>query len=609
MSVFPREFVAQVRERNDLVDLVSDYVSLRKSGKAYVGLCPFHTEKTPSFSVAPDKQVFYCFGCQSGGDVFDFLRMKEGLEFTEAVEVLARRAGLRVPEAARDRHKNRERSEMLAALEAASRYFSFFLHRRPEGEKARNYLAKRGLSADVVREFELGFAPDSWDGLLKALKKHGFPEDTLLKAGLVVPREKGDGCFDRFRGRLMFPIKDAQGRTVGFGGRVLDESLPKYTNSPETAVFNKRRVLYALPQARAAIRETSRAIVVEGYLDAISAHQAGIRNVVASLGTALSEEQARALSRYAGEVLIAYDADTAGTKATLRGLEVFSSLPATVRVISLPEGTDPDKFLKTRGRKAFEDLIAGARPLMVYRFDLVMAKYGTEGVQGKVKIVEEVAPLLAGLQNAVERDEYIREFAARLGVTEDSLRTEVRRYGRFLEDEGKRHKKLPGRHNSRQPAHQSVEFTVRGISPGLLRAERDLLEVILRNPGLAGRVIEIEPGVTEETFFTVPVHRTLARTLFKLAREKRLGEIQSVIETVDNPQLRGLVSRLVIGEDRFPKPERTIDECIDTIKKHRMKKRIEEIQAEIEVSEARGEDIPRDLLRERHALVQKIHGF
>ncbi|HEY8505085.1 MAG TPA: DNA primase, partial [Gemmataceae bacterium] len=399
------DVVEEVRSRVDIVDVVSDYVTLRRAGKNYVGLCPFHDEDTPSFTVSPDRQMFYCFGCQKGGDVFTFLMEQRGLDFRQALEVLAERAGVALPERALTPEQRRElerRRRLLDLLERAARYFENLLQRSPGAEGARRYVRERGLQPATVHAFRLGWSEPEWAALSAGLRERGVDDDLLVEAGLAVRKEDGS-LYDRFRGRLMFPILDERGRVIAFGGRAFGDDQPKYLNSPETPLFQKSRVLYALDRARGPMRQHGRALIVEGYMDAVTAHQAGFDYAVASLGTALGLEQARVLTRYASRVYIAYDADAAGEQATLRGLEHFARLgyAADVLIVRLPAGHDPDSFIRERGAAAFQELLDRAQPLVDYVFDRALAAHDTARPEGKGQVVRAVAPWWGALASPV----------------------------------------------------------------------------------------------------------------------------------------------------------------------------------------------------------------
>ena len=428
---FDTGFIEEVRAHSDIVTVISEYVSLRRAGKNYVGLCPFHQERTPSFNVSPERQMFYCFGCHAGGDVFAFLMKKEGLDFPSAVAELARRAGIPLPETGTGGATRSRRQRLLTLVDAvASLYHDVLLHDEI-AEGARRYLAARAIGPKTVEQFRLGYAPQAWDTVVRWAREHGYDPADLAATGLAAARERGQGgYYDRFRGRLMFPIFDARGQVVAFGGRVLPGAAgdePKYLNSPETEIFKKGHILYPLHLAKESMRAGNRAILVEGYMDAVSAHQAGFGEVVAGLGTALTPDQARLILGYCPEVVLAYDADTAGSQATLRGLEIFSQMGGRVRVAVLPEGEDPDSLIRQEGAGAFAGVIASSRPLMEYLLDRAVAGADLGSVAARATVLKKLAPTLAAVANVGEREEYLVMVARRLGFTTEVVRAEVRR--------------------------------------------------------------------------------------------------------------------------------------------------------------------------------------
>ena len=353
--MFSEDIKGRVRDSVDIVELISGYVALRKTGKNHVGLCPFHAEKTPSFSVNPDKQIFHCFGCGVGGDAFKFIELQEGLNFPEAVRRLAAQGGVTLPDTRGRREDTKSADDKQVLLRITADATDFF-HRElegPAGGPAREYLSKRGLSDAVIKDFSLGFARPEWDGLLRHLKQKGHSPGQIEKAGLIVKRSEGEGHYDRFRGRIIFPIRDISGSVIAFGGRVMDDSLPKYLNSPETPLYSKSNVLYCLDKAKEAGRKLGYFIIVEGYLDAIACHQYGVANAVATLGTALTDGHMRLMRRFAQKLVLIFDPDPAGVKATLRGFDLFVGSGMKVNVVSLPGGDDPDTFLKKHGADAF----------------------------------------------------------------------------------------------------------------------------------------------------------------------------------------------------------------------------------------------------------------
>jgi DNA primase len=425
------EFIDRLRSESDIVSILSDYVPLKKKGKNYWGCCPFHHENTPSFSVTPDKGFFYCFGCQSGGNVFNFLMKIENISFFDAVKVLAQKMNIPLPEkekSSRELARERENSKLYRVNEMAREFFYACLTKTVYGKKAREYLNSRGVTDDVIERFKIGFAPPAWDKLVNAFLERGVDQEVLLRAGLIVERNSGDGVYDRFRSRVIFPISDARGRVVGFGGRVIDDSQPKYLNSPETSVFNKRYILFGFDAAQKFIKESGQAIVVEGYMDAITAHAFGIRNVVASLGTAFSPEQAKLLIRNAKDIFFAYDSDAAGQNATVRALSILRNLGANVRVILIPDGKDPDEFIRKHGTEAFHSLIVEASDILEYQIKQAFQSIDYSGLEGKVAVVSKIVPILAEADNAVEVNAYIASISQTLAIDESAIRSEVRKF-------------------------------------------------------------------------------------------------------------------------------------------------------------------------------------
>lgn len=442
---FSDSFIQAVRDANDIVDVVGEAVALKKSGKNYLGLCPFHQERTPSFTVSPDKQIFYCFGCQAGGHVINFVMKRDSLSFPEAITKLAERAGVPLPkeeltpEAAR---RQKELDGVLGALETAAAFYEKSLRGGDEGQAARAYLESRSLDRATIQKFRIGWAPAGWDNLTGLFRRQNIPLALGERASLLMKRQEklggggaarvgaagdGQGYYDRFRERVMFPIFDQRGRVIAFGGRVLDDSLPKYLNSGETEVFAKRHTLYPLHLSKEAIRQKGFAVLVEGYMDAVTSHRLGHTNVVASLGTALTPEQCRLLLRLAPRVIIAYDADTAGATATLRGLDMLSQMGGEVLVATVPDGKDPDDLLRRHGAEAFTKCLAEAVSLVEYKFRRALAAHDPSTIEGRIKATAAIVPILAALENAVEREAYMEDFARRLGTNPPALRAEVER--------------------------------------------------------------------------------------------------------------------------------------------------------------------------------------
>lgn len=428
----PQEIIDDIAARSDIVEIVNEYVPLKQKGKYYFGLCPFHNEKTPSFSVTPDKQIFHCFGCGVGGNIFNFLMQIEGLSYVEAIEKLAQRAGVSLPkqelsQAQQEALKQKERLFKINGL--ASKFYHKVLIDTKWGIPALNYLKKRGIDKSIIEKFQLGAAPPGWDSLFKFMIKKGVKIQELLDLGLILAKRSSNGYYDRFRNRLMFPIWDNSGNVIAFGGRVLDEEeQPKYLNSPDTSLFNKGQHLYGLHLAKSTMRSQDLAIIVEGYMDAIACHQFGITNTVASLGTAFTKQQAKAIMRSTYQVAIAYDADTAGSNATLRGLDILTDFGCQVKVVTLPQGSDPDDYLRNYGVTEFQKLVAKGQSLIEYKLFKAMENVNISSIVGKTKVIQSVLPDLYKIASPVARESAVRIIGTKLGLTDTAILSELRKY-------------------------------------------------------------------------------------------------------------------------------------------------------------------------------------
>lgn len=430
-------FVERVSEQTDILRIVQGYVPLKRRGNRYWGCCPFHQEKTASFSVLPDKGFFYCFGCHAGGNAFKFLSLIENISYFDAIKLQAEKLGIPLPERKRSPQevaRDREIQDLRKVNELARDFFHNCLTMTRMGERGKAYFAGRGIRQETIEEFQLGYAPPAWDKLSTAFLKRGIKQEFLLASGLCAERKQGGGLYDRFRGRVIIPIADERGRVVGFGGRVLDDSTPKYLNTPETVLFNKRKLLFGLDRSHRAIQQEGRAIVVEGYMDAISVFDAGVHNVVASLGTAFTPEHAKKLLHYAPEICFCYDSDEAGQKATIRALSIVRDTGARVRVIVVPDGKDPDEFIRKHGADAFRALVEKALPLVEYRLRYVLSHTNYDTLDGKVKALHEMMPVLAGIREAAVRSEYERRLAQTLMLDEGIVRSELHHYRPEAED-------------------------------------------------------------------------------------------------------------------------------------------------------------------------------
>ena len=476
---FSESFLTELTERNDIVDVVSGYVRLgKKSGSNMFGLCPFHSEKTPSFSVSPDKQIYHCFGCGKGGGVINFIMEIENLSFPEAVEFLAKRAGMPIPEEENDR-ESRKRSRMLSLNRDAARFFYAQLS-TPQGGAARDYMAKRRIGPATAKNFGIGFAPDTWDSLEKAMREKGYTDFELFDAGLVRKGNKG-GYYDTFRNRLMFPVIDVRGNVIGFSGRILGDGEPKYMNSPETLVFNKSRNLFALNLAKKS--KSGYIILSEGNIDVVSLHQAGFDSAVASLGTSLTPEQARLLSRYTNQVIIAYDNDGAGIKAAQRAIGILEKLDLKVKVLRMSGAKDPDEFIKLKGADAFRNLLESSENQIDYRLRSVTDKFDLSVDEQKVEFLKEASDLVARLPGSVERQVYAMRVASMSGVSADVVTKEVERRRKKLVNQARGSEERQQSRPERQL--QPEEKALRYEDPSSAAAEEGVIRLLYLDPALA----------------------------------------------------------------------------------------------------------------------------
>ncbi len=484
---FPQQFLDELASRNDIVDVVSSYVALAKKGGNYFGLCPFHNEKTGSFSVSPDKQMYYCFGCRHGGGVVNFIMEIENLAFPDAVRFLAKRVNLDVPEDSASREESRRRQRVLALNKDAARWFYQNLS-RPEGAAVGAYLAGRRISRKTAMNFGLGASLDSWDALLTAMQEKGYTKAELLAAGLVV-RNKQGRLYDKFRSRLMFPVIDVRGDVVAFGGRVLDKSEPKYMNTTETIVYSKRRNLYGINLAKRTKRHNF--ILCEGNIDVITLHQAGFDNAVASMGTALTLEQTKILSRYTKELVLCYDNDAAGQMATQKNIDLLKDSDFSVRVLQLPRRLvdgeyvkqDVDDFIKLQGAAAFEAVLSGSENQMDYRMEAVAARYDLSDGEQKIAYAGEISQLIASVSSAVEREVYAGRAAERAGISREAMLLEVKRA--FGKKRGQERRALQRENLNAGALRQPKDRTIRYTDMRSAMAEQGLIQLLLTDASLA----------------------------------------------------------------------------------------------------------------------------
>ncbi len=563
------EIIQRVKDENDIVDIISQSVKLKRAGRNYSGLCPFHNEKTPSFSVSSDKQIYKCFGCGESGNVFTFVMKHRNISFIEAVKYLADRANIAVEyDDKRTKIMEDQKQKLYRINTEAAR---FFYNNITKSKIAQQYFQARGISGATVKRFGLGFANDSWNELMRAMKQKGFSELDLLNVGLIVKNEKGN-IYDRFRNRVMFPVFDYRGKVIGFGGRVLDDSKPKYLNSPESLVFQKGINLYGLNFAlKNNIDKTF--IIVEGYMDCISLHQYGITNAVASLGTALTVRQAKLLKRYADKVIISYDADSAGQAATIRGMEILRNEGFDVRVLTVPSGKDPDEFVRANGKEAFQRLMQEAPSLMDYKIKKAGEGINFKDNQDIIKYVKNVTEILADI-NPVEKDVYIKKISQDTGIQEQAIYD-------LLKGNLNRNANEDSKMNTIRVFGQKLY-----VEPAHIKAERNILKLMYEND-------ESFKYITEnlrKDMIILEGHRKIFELLIQ-CKDSNIVDMKSFVEDrcddVESSREWVEITQLELLKDDFENKQLVID-YISEIKRYQLENSKKQIMTKIKEYEAKG---------------------
>ena len=547
---FPQSFIDELLARNPIEEVVGRHVTLRRSGANMFGLCPFHGEKTASFSVAPDKGIYYCFGCHKGGGAINFVMEMEGLTYPDAVRALAQRSGMEVPEDDQYQSRYRQQERLWALCKEAARYFHAQLYSEA-GAQGLAYAQKRGMPKSTLTTFGIGFAPDSWNGLVMAMKAKGYTEQELKDAGLV--SEKGGRIYDRFRNRLMFPIIDVRGNIIGFGGRVMDDSTPKYLNSPETVIFNKRKNLFALNIARKS--KLGYLILVEGYMDAIALHQYGFDCAVASLGTSLTEEHATLISRYVEQVVLIYDGDEAGQRATKRAIPILEKAGIRVKVLQMKDAKDPDEFLKKFGADKFKLLLEESSNRVEYQLNAIARKYDLRVDDQRIRFLQESAELICTLGSSVQREIYSSRVAQAAKITEESMKLEVSKaFKRRLAREKKQQEKIDlAPAQALQPKTRSVRYD--NLKSAM--AEEGILAQAFLDPTLMG-----ETDLTGSAF-SVPL---LGKVYDQMLAMYKAGYEVSIASLADISQeemshITGITQRL-----QGPVNREAFRDCVQTVR-------------------------------------------
>ncbi|MEY7998953.1 DNA primase [Clostridium sp. Mt-5] len=576
------DVIQKVKDENDIVDVISESVKLKKSGRNYLGLCPFHHEKTPSFSVSRDKQIYKCFGCGEAGNVFTFVMKSKNLNFPEAVKLLADRANIDIDfDEDKDNIRKNTFQKLYKLNVEAARYFFNCLRRN---KRAKDYLSNRGITENTIKRFGLGYSVDSWNHMLKFLKNRGFTELDMISVGLIVKSQK-ENYYDRFRNRIIFPVFDSRGRVIGFGGRVLDDSKPKYLNSPETPLFKKGINLYGLNFVMKS--DFSRVlIIVEGYMDCIALHQCGITNAVASLGTALTVNQARLMARYADKVIISYDADTAGQMATMRGMDILKDAGLEVEVLQIPNGKDPDEFIRNNGRTNFLRLVDKALPLIEYRIQNVKRNINFNNSEGTIKYVEEVLKVLAKV-DPIEREIYLKRLSEETGIRDQVL------YDMLNTSNVQKNVKKDENMNIDTSFGQKLY-----LEPAYLKAERALLKLIMEDD----MAFKYSLDKIKDDDIILKSHKKIYQYIVENIEydiEKRKRQIEIRCNDLDTSKEWIEIMDTEILYDNYDYKS-LLDNFVNKIKKHRLEESKDYIISKIKEYESGGK------LKESLELAQKL---
>lgn len=573
----PDNILDDILSRIDIVELISGYIPLKRAGRNFRALCPFHHEKTPSFMVSPDRQIYHCFGCGAGGGAFNFLIQYEHLEFPEAVEALAKKTGVILPESQKQDFKTTSLITQLYKMNELTAQFYDSNLNSGDGAQAKDYLLKRGVKEETIKLFKLGYASDKWDALINYLRAQNTSLSLLEEAGLVVARD-GGGYYDRFRNRIIFPIFDIKSRPIGFGARLLstpggvkeDDASPKYVNSPETPIYTKGRNLYGLNFSKDAIRQNDYAVVVEGYLDFIIPYQEGLKNLVASLGTALTTDQVRLLKRYTHNVVMVYDADEAGQMATLRTLDIFIEEGMNVRIVSLPQGFDPDLFVRKNGIEKFNEKIKQAENLFDYKLGILKSRYDYTQIEGKARICSEMLPTINKFKNAVLKFEYIKRLAEDLDVKEDALLQELKKI-----KEGKPY----------LYTDQTVQKKLLNINP----TEKLLIKLMLEETELINH-LRLKNAL-EPADFQDEVTSRIVSVMFELIEQGKNIEPSSLMSHLKDDNISQLICESVfLPEVSAQQKEKVVDDCVRRLKSARLALKRQRLHEQIKIAENLGDE-------------------
>lgn len=580
----PEDILEDILSRIDIVELIQGYIPLKRAGRNFKTNCPFHHEKTPSFMVSPDRQIYHCFGCGESGNAFKFLMRYDRMEFREAVEILAKKAGVILPQiTGEDQQANNLKEQLYQINELAASFYANLLHSK-ESSSIREYLIRRGIKYETAKQFKLGFAPDKWDALINHIRSKGYDLRSLDRSGLIIAKDNG-GYHDRFRNRVIYPIFDIKSRIIAFGARVLDDSLPKYINSPETPLYVKGRNLYGFNLAKDSIRENDFAVIVEGYMDCIIPFQYGLQNIVASLGTALTYEQTRLIKRYTHNVVVVFDPDAAGEAATLRSLDIFVEEGFSVKVVTLPKGFDPDSFVKRNGIDEFRKRIDSAQNLFDYKLNLMKLRYGHKSIESKARIVQEMLLTINRFKNAILKTEYIKKLAHELDLREEALIEEL-------------NKIKPDKASVTVNFDNSAKVVKQEASP----TERLLVKLMLEEQKVVSCVKDnLEPS----DFCDEHVSKIVSLIFNLIADGKNISPSNFLNYLDDEHSLRLICQSSLSADIADDDKEKIAMECINRMKSKKIRLKKQDLHNRIKIAQSSGdEESLHRLMHEFHHLIK-----
>lgn len=591
MVRYSEELIDEIRNSNDIVDIISQYVILKRSGRNFFGLCPFHKEKTPSFSVSPDKQIFHCFGCGAGGNVIHFISKIENVDFKESLEILADRAGIKLPTL--ENNVDSKRLELKEKVYEINKLVAMYYHEtlyKPQAKPAQEYVKKRKLDNKALKEFCIGYAENA-NVLYKVLKEKGFTEEEILASDLVI--KKGNNYVDRFKNRLIFPIQDIRNRFIAFGGRVLDNSLPKYINSPENIVYSKARNLYGLNVAKNT--KTRKLIIVEGYMDTVSLHQRGIDNVVASCGTALTEAQGRLLRKYAEKVIISYDSDSAGQAATLRGLEILNNLGCDIRILQMEGAKDPDEYVIKYGNGRFNDLVENAISLVEFKIKVLKKGLNIENTNDKIKFMNEIAKILGGVDNKIEQEIYIDKISSDYNISKEAIYAQINK-NEYSNNKGA---KILESSSIRKPTIKRQE---KEINPELEKRENIIISLLIDG---GEEVYNKIKDIINPNDFKSEANQKIMRRLYE-EFEKGNSNINSLVDMfADDEQVVNALTGIMADDYEIEDNKKALDDVINNYQKEKLMARRNKIIQSLNNASLDKEKAS-ELEKELHTLIIKL---